>query len=69
MSDEKMTPTEIDLTDAEHDVLDRVRREFGLTSVAEAVEWLVRTRLRKGIEHITGRRRGPRLVASGGKSR
>ncbi len=67
MSAEKMTPHQIDLTDAEHDVFDRVRREQGLADVAEAMEWLVRTRLRKGIEHITGRRRGPRLVASGGK--
>jgi len=67
MSDEKMTSTEIELTDAEHDVFDRVRREHGLTDVAEAIEWLVRTRLRKGIEHITGRRRGPRLATSGGK--
>lgn len=67
MSDEKMTSTEIELTDAEHDVFERVRREQGLADVAEAMEWLVRSRLRKGIEHITGRRRGPRLVASGGK--
>jgi len=67
MSDEKMTSTEIELTDAEHDVFDRVRREQGLADVAEAIEWLVRIRLRKGIEHITGRRRGPRLVASGGQ--
>ena len=67
MSDEKMTSTEIELTDAEHDVFDRVRREQGLADVAEAIEWLVRTRLRQGIDHITGRRRGPRLVASGGK--
>ncbi|WP_432731286.1 hypothetical protein [Variovorax sp. W6] len=67
MSDEKMTSKEIELTDAEHDVFDRVRREQGLADVADAIEWLVRTRLRKGIEHITGRRRGPRLVASGGK--
>jgi hypothetical protein len=67
MSDEKMTHHQIDLSDAEHDVFDRVRREHGLASVAEAMEWLVRIRLRKGIEQITGRRRGPRLVSSGGK--
>jgi hypothetical protein len=67
MSDEKMTSKQIELTDAEHDVFDRVRREHGLANVAEAVEWLVRIRLRKGIEQITGRRRGPRLVSSGGK--
>jgi hypothetical protein len=68
MSDEKMTSQQIDLTDAEHAVFDRVRRAHGLADVAEAIEWLVRTRLRKGIEHITGRRRGPRLVSSGGKT-
>ncbi len=67
MSDEKMTPHQIELTDAEHDVFDRVRREHGLASVAEAIEWLVRTRMRKGIETIAGRRRGPHLVSSGGK--
>jgi len=67
MSAEKMTPHQIDLSDAEHDVFDRVRRKHGLASVAEAMEWLVRIRLRKGIEQITGRRRGPRLVSSGGK--
>jgi hypothetical protein len=68
MSDEKMTSEQIELSDAEHDVFDRVRREHGLASVAEAIEWLVRIRLRKGIEQITGRRRGPRLATSGGKS-
>lgn len=67
MSDEKMTPQQIDLTDAEHAVFDRVRREQGLADVAEAIEFLVRLRLRKGVEQITGRRRGPRLVTSGGK--
>lgn len=67
MSDEKMTKHLITLTDAEHDVFDRVRRERGLDSVEDAVMWLAKARLRKGTEHITGRRRGPRLATSGGK--
>lgn len=67
MSDEKMTIHQIALTDAEHDALDRVRRVKGLPSVADTVVWLAKSRLRKGTEHITGRRRGPRLATSGGK--
>jgi len=69
MSDEKMTRHQIDLTDAEHEVLDRVRRVQGLASVEDTVVWLAKTRMRKGTEHITGRRRGPRLATSGGKAR
>jgi hypothetical protein len=69
MSDEKMTFHQISLTDAEHDVLDRVRRVQGLESVEDTVVWLAKTRMRKGTEHITGRRRGPRLATSGGKPR
>jgi len=69
MSDEKMTCHQIHLTDAEHDVLDRVRRVQGLESVEDTVVWLAKTRMRKGTEHITGRRRGPRLATSGGKPR
>jgi hypothetical protein len=69
MSDEKMTSHQIHLTDAEHDVLDRVRRVQGLASVEDTVVWLAKTRMRKGTEHITGRRRGPRLATSGGKPR
>lgn len=67
MSDEKMTCHQLHLTDAEHAMFDRVRRVQGLASVEDAVVWLTKTRLRKGTEHITGRRRGPRLVTSGGK--
>ncbi|CAN7596361.1 hypothetical protein [Variovorax paradoxus] len=69
MSDEKMTSHQIRLTDAEHDVLDRVRRVQGLESVEDTVVWLAKARMRKGTEHITGRRRGPRLATSGGKPR
>lgn len=67
MSDEKMTCHQIDLTDAEHAMFDRVRRARGLDTVADAVLWLAKTRLRKGVETVTGRRRGPRLATSGGK--
>ncbi|WP_447779393.1 hypothetical protein [Variovorax boronicumulans] len=68
MSDEKMTCFhQINLTDAEHAVFERVRRAQGLDSVADVVVWLAKVRLRKGVEHVTGRRRGPRLVTSGGK--
>ncbi|WP_431274244.1 hypothetical protein ACQ858_19630 [Variovorax ureilyticus] len=67
MSDEKMTCHQIDLTDAEHAVLDRVRRVQGLDSIADVVVWLAKVRLRKGVGNITGRRRGPRLATSGGK--
>lgn len=69
MSDEKMTCHQIHLTDAERNVLDRVRRVQGLASVEDTVVWLAKTRMRKGTENITGRRRGPRLVTSGGKPR
>jgi hypothetical protein len=69
MSDEKMTCHQIRLTDAEHDVLDRVRRVQGLASVEDTVVWLAKMRMRKGTEYITGRRRGPRLATSGGKPR
>ncbi|KAF1021866.1 MAG: hypothetical protein GAK30_01555 [Paracidovorax wautersii] len=57
----------IHLSDAEHALLDRVRREQGLCSVSDAIVWLAKTRLRKGAENITGQRRGPRLATSGGK--
>ena len=68
MSDEKMTTSDhqITLTDAEHDMLDRVRRVQGLGSIADTVVWLAKMRLRKGVENITSRRRGPRLATSGG---
>lgn len=67
MSDEKMRSPEVDLNDAEHEVLDRARRAYGLPTVSATIELLVRMRLRKGIEQLTGRRRGPRLATSGGK--
>ncbi len=67
MSDEKMTCHQLQLTDAEYEVLDRVRRVKGLSNVADAVVWLAKSRLRKGLEQTTGRRRGPRLATSGGK--
>lgn len=57
----------IPLSDAEHALFDRVRREQGLSTVADAVAWLAKTKLRKGMHSITGRRRGPRLVASQGQ--
>ncbi|MCT8178115.1 hypothetical protein [Variovorax sp. CY25R-8] len=69
MADKKMTCHQIDLNDAEHAMLDRVRRAKGLDTIADTVVWLAKARLRKGVENITGRRRGPRLVASGGKSK
>ena len=59
-----MTHHEIPVSDAEHDVFERVRREQGLSSVAEAVTWLVKSHLRKSTEQTTGRRRGPRLATS-----
>lgn len=69
MSDVKMTTChQITLADAEHDLLDRVRRAQGLASIADTVAWLTKMRLRKGVEHITSRRRGPRLVTSGGQA-
>lgn len=57
----------ITLTDAEHAMLDRVRRAQGLNSIAQAVTWLTKVRLRKDMDMVTGRRRGPRLATSGGK--
>jgi hypothetical protein len=57
----------ITLTDAEHALLDRVRRAQGLNTLSDAVEWLTKSSLRRNAERITGRRRGPRLATLGGK--
>ncbi|MDY7547250.1 hypothetical protein QN360_13085 [Glaciimonas sp. CA11.2] len=52
-----MPDQEIIVTDAEHDLLDRVRQQQGLHSVEQAAEWLVKSRIRKQSKQISGRGR------------
>jgi hypothetical protein len=52
-----MPVQEITLTDAECDLLERVRQQQGLDSVQQAAEWLAKSRLRKQSRQISGRGR------------
>lgn len=58
---------QVTFSDAEQALLDRVRQQEGLASVADAVEWLVKRRLRRLAAAVDGRKRGPRLATLGGK--
>jgi len=52
----------IQLTDADHSLLERVRARHGFPTLEAAAEWLVKTRLRRAVRTVTGRRRALYLV-------
>jgi hypothetical protein len=47
----------VHLSDADRDTLDRVRQQQGLESIAQTVEWLAKTRLRRTARASNGRGR------------
>lgn len=52
----------INLSDEEHDLLERVRQQQGLDTVDQAAEWLVKSRLRRQSKQISGRGRALYLI-------
>ncbi|AQT48769.1 MULTISPECIES: hypothetical protein [Burkholderia] len=58
------TSTEIALSDADRDVLERVRQQYSLPSIEAAAEWLVKRRLRLTSKQLNGRGRALYLVRS-----
>lgn len=56
------TSADIALTDSERDVLERIRVRQGLTTIEQAAEWLAKRRLRRAVEHVTGRGRALHVV-------
>ncbi|MGV4733184.1 hypothetical protein LFL97_00930 [Burkholderia sp. JSH-S8] len=61
------TSTEISLSDAELDVLERVRLQHGLPSIEATAEWLAKRRLRRTTKQMNGRGRALYLVRSKSK--
>jgi hypothetical protein len=61
------TSTEVFISDAERDVLERIRVQYALTTVEQAAEWLAKRRLRRSAQQITGR--GRALYLAGSKQR
>ncbi|WP_407928252.1 hypothetical protein [Collimonas silvisoli] len=45
------------MSEAETDLLERVRQQQGLASIQQAAEWLAKSRLRKQSRQISGRGR------------
>jgi hypothetical protein len=58
------TSTEIFLSDADRDVLERVRVLHGLPSLEATAEWLAKRRLRRTTKQMNGRGRALYLVRS-----
>jgi hypothetical protein len=58
------TSTEIALSDAERDALERIRQMHGLQSLEQAAEWLAKRRLRRAAKQINGRGRALYLARS-----
>ncbi|KWC22740.1 hypothetical protein WL48_18645 [Burkholderia ubonensis] len=58
------TSTEIALSDADRDVLERVRLLHGLPSLEATIEWLAKRRLRRTAKQMNGRGRALYLVRS-----
>nr|WP_211461802.1 hypothetical protein [Collimonas silvisoli] len=52
-----MPDHEITMSEAETDLLERVRQQQGLASIQQAAEWLAKSRLRKQSRQISGRGR------------
>ncbi|MBK1711282.1 hypothetical protein [Rubrivivax gelatinosus] len=52
----------ITLSDADLDMLERVRQSQGLADVHQAAEWLAKVRLRRAARASTGRGRALNLV-------
>lgn len=47
----------VDVFDEDHEILERVRIQQGLSTIEQAVEWLIKNSLRTGIRKISGRGR------------
>lgn len=58
------TSTDISFSDAELDVLERVRQLHGLPSIEATAEWLAKRRLRRTATQMNGRGRALYLVRS-----
>jgi hypothetical protein len=56
------TDLTIPFTDAERDLLERVRAQQGLESIDQAAEWLAKRGMRQGAKRVTGRGRSLYLV-------
>lgn len=56
------------LTDADLSLVERIRHARHMETLEAAAEWLIRTRLRRAMQHVAGPRR-LRLVASKGGAR
>jgi hypothetical protein len=48
------TSADIDLSDAERNVLERVRARQGLATIEQAAEWLAKRRIRRAVRDVTG---------------
>ena len=59
-----MPEHQLSLTDAEHDLFERVRVQQGLDSIDQVVEWLAKSRLRQLVRQGTGAPRALVLVGS-----
>lgn len=63
-----MPDVEIQLTEQDMAVLERVRQEQGLTTLQQAAEWLAKSGIRRTAERMTGKRRAFKLVVTPGKT-
>lgn len=52
-----MTEHNVALTEAERDLLERVRLNQGLNNIEQAAEWLAKSTLRKAAQRTSGRGR------------
>ncbi len=52
-----MPQAHFDYDDLEHSLLERIRQQQGLADLDQAAEWLIRTRLRRATNKLTGRGR------------
>lgn len=57
-----MPDQEINISEEERHILERVRLQQGLESIEQAAEWLAKSRLRRQSKQITGRGRAIYLV-------
>lgn len=56
------------ISEADRSLLERIRHARAMATVEAAAEWLIRTRLRRAMQQVDGRR-GMRLVSSNGAAR
>lgn len=61
-----MPEQDLNLSDAELDLIERVRKAQALPSVEQTVEWLVKTRLRRAASRTAGPRKLQLVAGSKG---